>query len=120
MTDHETDPNWLATLRAEVTRTSLRRVAKALRGGNGYPSETLLSQVLNGKYSGQTTRLQRLVEGHYHGLTVACPVLGEITRDRCDGEQRRPWAPTNFQRIELFRACRRCQHRDPTLGAHDD
>jgi hypothetical protein len=85
---------------------------EALRGGNGYPSETLISQVLSGKYKGRTARLQRLVEGYYLGATVACPVLGEITRDACDHEQRKPFYATNPQRIALFRACRTCPNND--------
>ena len=102
---------WLDTLRIEVKRASLRRVAERLRGGNGYPSEALISQVLNGKYAGQTARLQRLVEGYYMGLSVVCPVLGEITRDRCDHQQRLPFAATNPVRVALFRACRTgCPH----------
>ena len=103
--------DWLHTLRLEVERASLRRVAERLRGGNGYPSEALVSQVLNGKYKGHTARLQRLVEGYYLGVTVACPVLGEITRDRCDHQQRLPFAATNPVRVALYRACRNgCQH----------
>lgn len=108
---HHGEPVWLARLRQEVARTSQRRVADALRGDNGYPSETLLSQVLNGKYPGQTGRLQRLVEGHYLGHTVACPVLGEISRADCEHHQVRPFAATNPQRVDLFRACRGgCPH----------
>lgn len=99
---------WLYRLRQEVDRTSQRRVAVALRGDNGYPSETLLSQVLSGKYPGQTGRLQRLVEGHYLGHTVACPVLGEISRADCEHNQVKPFAATNPQRVALFRACRVC------------
>ena len=102
---------WLDTLRAEAERTSLRLVAVKLRGGNGYPSEALLSRVLNGKYPGSTERLQRLVEGYFLGASVLCPVLGEVTRDRCDHEQRRPFAATNPTRVALFRACRGgCPH----------
>lgn len=111
-----TGPDWLETLREAVAKTSQRRVVEALRGGNGYPSETLLSQVLSGKYKGRTERLQRLVEGHYLGCTVDCPVLGEITRDRCDHEQRKPFYATNPQRVALFRACRGCEHNASDKG----
>lgn len=100
------EPTWLARLRVEVARSTQRRVAELLRGHNGYPSETLLSQVLSGKYKGRTERLQRLVEGYYLGATVPCPVLGTVTRDTCEREQRRPFAATNPHRVALFRACR--------------
>lgn len=102
------EPTWLARLRAEVLRTSQKRVATALRGDNGYPSETLISQVLGGKYPGQTGRLQRLVEGYYLGATVDCPVLGELSRAACEHNQVKPFAATNPQRVALFRACRGC------------
>lgn len=112
---HATHPqgesDWLARLRQEVERSSQRRVATALRGDNGYPSDTLLSQVLSGKYPGQTGRLQRLVEGYYLGATVFCPVLGDISRADCEHNQVKPFAATNPQRVDLFRACRGgCPH----------
>jgi len=111
LTHQNGEPAWLARLRHEVARTSQRRVASALRGDNGYPSETLLSQVLSGKYPGQTGRLQRLVEGYYLGATVDCPVLGSLSRAACEHHQVRPFAATNPQRVDLFRACRGgCPH----------
>ena len=109
--DHE--PNWLARLRAEVTRTSQRQVAAALRDGGGYPSDTLISQVLSGKYQGRTDKLRRLVEGYYLGATVACPVLGDISRHVCEHTQSLPFSPSNFRRIELYRACRDCPSASP-------
>lgn len=111
------ESRWLSTLRAEVERTSLRRVAERLRGGNGYPSETLLSQVLNDKYKGQTERLQRLVEGYYLGQTVTCPVRGALTRDRCEHNRRLPFSNANADCIALYRACKTCIHNQETTDA---
>lgn len=112
------EADWLVRLRAEVARTSQRRVADALRAGGGYPSDTLISQVLAGKYQGRTDKLRRLVEGYYLGATVPCPVLGDISRHICEHTQALPYQPSNFRRIELFRACRACPHatreRDPS------
>ena len=70
----------------------------------------VISQVLGGKYPGQTGRLQRLVEGYYLGATVDCPVLGELSRAACEHHQVKPFAATNPQRVALFRACRGCPH----------
>jgi len=108
-TPHATpEPAWLARLRTEVERSSQGAVARALRGDNGYPSSALISQVLAGRYQGRIDRLQALVEGHYFGAEVACPVLGAITRDRCVHEQRRPYQSHNPHRIACRRATGRC------------
>lgn len=111
---------WLDRLRLEVGRSSQRKVAEALRNGDGsgYPSETLLSQVLSGKYQGRTDKLRRLVEGYYLGATVDCPVLGRISRHHCEHTQGQPFVASNFQRIQLYRACRTCpQARHPGESA---
>lgn len=100
------DADWLDVLRAECAKASLRKVADKLRGGNGYPSTTLLSQVLSGTYSGQTDRLERLVKGYFMGDSVRCPVLGAITRDACDHHQHAKFLASNAHRIALYRACR--------------
>lgn len=105
-----TPQDWLDRLRQEVERTSQGRVAKALRNGGSYPSDTLISQVLAGKYPGRTDKLKSLVEGYYLGATVECPVLGAISRHACVHHQGRPFDSTNYLRIQLYRACRACVH----------
>lgn len=121
MTTHPTasPDRWLERLRIEAGRTSQRRVAEALRGDGGYPSETLLSQVLAGKYPGRTDKLQRLVEGFYLGATVACPVLGDISRYSCEHHQSAPFAASNAFRVALYRACRDCEHATPRENRHE-
>lgn len=102
---------WIAALRRECTRTSQRRAANRLRQPDGYPSETVLSQVLGGKYPGRVDRLQAIVEGALLGHTVACPVLGDIGRDQCAGHQAQDYLASNALRIQLWRACRAgCPH----------
>lgn len=113
---------WIERLRQEVGNTSQRRVAELLRNGagsgSGYPSETLISQVLAGKYPGRTDKLQRLVEGYYLGATVQCPVLGSISRHTCVHHQSRSFDATNYLRIQLYRACRDCPNATPQEPAH--
>ncbi|WP_295582217.1 XRE family transcriptional regulator [uncultured Lamprocystis sp.] len=104
------DPSnlWLERLRWECEQTSQARVVRQLRAASGcrFPSGTLISQVLNGCYPGRTARLQLLVDGLYGGVTVWCPVLGDITTDRCDANQHAPFSTVNPLRVMLYRACR--------------
>jgi hypothetical protein len=111
---------WLDRLRAETRRTSQRQVAERLRNGGGYPSDALVSQVLAGKYQGRTDKLRRLVEGYYLGVTVACPVLGDISRHLCEHTQDLPFLPANFRRVELFRACRTCPNATTAATPPED
>lgn len=106
-----TDNEWVERLRGECARTSQRRVRERLRQADGFPSETVLSQVLGGKYPGRTDRLRDIVEGVYLGFRVDCPELGDIGRDECAGWQSQSWTPTNPTRIQMWRACRAgCPH----------
>jgi hypothetical protein len=103
--------DWVSALREACARTSQGRVAEHLRQPDGYPSPAVINQVLRGRYQGRIDRLRGLVEGEYLGVTVPCPVLGEISRRDCLEHQARPFASTNFRRIQLFRACRGgCPH----------
>lgn len=108
------DPHLLDLLRAACQRSSQSAVARRLRdaSGNGYPSDTVISQALSGKYPGRLDRLEALVAGLYGGAKVACPVLGEIGRDQCDRHQHAPFAATNPIRVALYRACRGCPNAE--------
>ena len=99
---------WIQVLAAECEKASQAKVAKALRksSGDGFPSPTVINQVLKNKYPGRTDRLQALVEGMYMSVTVQCPVVGEIPSDQCIEYQSRPYAATNPTRIKLYQACR--------------
>ncbi len=68
-------------------------------------TSSYLTQVLGRTYRGPYDRVEAAVRGAYMGETVICPVLGEIGRDRCRDEQRRPFAVTSSVRARLFRAC---------------
>jgi len=105
--------DWTAILRSACDATSQARVGRRLRdaGGDSYPSDSVVSQVLAGKYPGRTERLRALVEGVYGGVVVACPMLGNLPLHECIGHQVRPFATTNPQRVALYRACRGgCPH----------
>lgn len=93
--------DWLAALRAEVARTSLRAVSKLI----GRAPSTI-KYVLDGTYGANTAHMQARVEGVLMNRKLTCPVLGEISPRQCQDEQSRPFAATNPTRIAVYRACR--------------
>lgn len=101
--------DWLTVLREQCARSSQAKVAKQL----GY-SPAVVNQVLKGTYTGDVNRVQRAVEGALMGLTVECPVIGEIPRNRCLEYQRQKFAATNPLRVALSRACPTCPNRRNT------
>ncbi|WP_018169122.1 helix-turn-helix transcriptional regulator [Thioalkalivibrio sp. ALMg9] len=103
MTEVTAAPNeWLDALRAECQRTgSQATVARAL----GY-SPAVINQVLRGTYGGNVERVREVVEGALLGITVDCPILGDIPRDACLRHQDREFAATNPSRVQLYYACR--------------
>lgn len=92
---------WIEVLAQECERTSGNQVSKKIG-----LSAALISQVLNGKYPGDLNRVKNIVEGALMQYKVHCPVLGEITKDKCVFHQSREMAATNPQRLMLYRACR--------------
>lgn len=104
---------WLDTLRRACERTSQAQVGRRLRdaSGSGFPSDSVVSQVINGRYPGRTDRIEVMVSGLWGGATVVCPVLGTIGAEQCDAHQYRPYSGANPNRVALFRACRGgCPH----------
>lgn len=86
--------------------SSQRVVGDAL----GY-SAAVISQALRGTYAGDVETLAQRIRGKYMAETVDCPVMGQLPRNNCLDNQRRPLAFTNPQRVALFRACKSCPHR---------
>lgn len=101
-----TEPDWVAALRAEAQRTSQVKAGARLS-----VSGSTVNQVLKGVYRGDLARIQGLVEGELMHATVDCPVLGELPRNRCLENQRRPLAATNPTRVALYHACQTCPNR---------
>lgn len=93
--------DWLAVLESECKRRSQRAIADELG-----VSPAMINTALKGTYAGNISRLKRLVEGRYMRKTVICPVLGEISTDKCLWHQEREFAATNPQRVLLYRGCR--------------
>ena len=100
--------DWLVVLREACERkgSSQAAVAKKLKY-----SPAVINQVLKGTYKGDVKSVQKAVEGALMGLTVECPVVGELQRDRCLQYQNRPFAATSGLRVQLSRACPTCPNR---------
>jgi hypothetical protein len=101
-----TDNDWLTVLREQCTRASQAAIAKRIKY-----SAAVVNQVLKGTYKGDLSSVQRAVEGALMGLTVDCPVIGDLPRNRCLEYQRQPFAATNPMRVQLSRACQTCPNR---------
>jgi hypothetical protein len=105
--------NWIEELAKQCQQTSQAKVGAALRKHqpDGFPSGTVINQVLKGKYPGKTDRLKSLVEGVYMSATVKCPIVDEIPTDQCIENQSKPFTNTNPTRRALYKACRNgCEH----------
>jgi len=99
----ETLPPWIAALARACDEGTQTDVARRL----GY-SVAVVNTVLRGTYRGDTKRVETAVRGALMAETVACPVLGEIDKQRCLAEQAKPFAATSSLRVQLYRACRSC------------
>lgn len=100
------DAEWIKALRMECQRTSQNKTARLI----GTSSATI-NQVLKGTYAGRLDRIEARVMGTLMKQTHECPVLGEISRKRCQDHQARPFATTNPTRVALYMACRKgCKH----------
>lgn len=96
------EASWITALRAACDSSSQTTVATRI----GY-SSPVVNAVLRNKYKGDLSRVQRAVEGALMGAQVACPVLGEIPRNRCV-EYQRGGESSHPMRVLLARTCPTC------------
>jgi hypothetical protein len=102
---HLTKPDLLNLLRDKCASLGQSNVAKQL----GY-SAAAISQILSNSYKGDSATILNRVEVVFGGLSVSCPVLGEIPMANCSDEQKKPFAATSHQRVALWKACQACDH----------
>jgi len=99
-------PDWVVKLAEACDSSNQKAVADQI----GY-SPTAVSQVLKNCYPSDLKGIETAIKGALMNKFVVCNVAGEISAARCMEIQRRPFAPTNSQRVKLYRACRGgCQH----------
>jgi hypothetical protein len=74
-------------------------------------SPSAINQLYHDKYKASPdTILQRAIEV-YGGLSVTCPLRGEISLATCATDRRKPFeSVTNPAAARLYRACRTCRH----------
>lgn len=71
-------------------------------------SAAAISQLLAGKYQASPDNILKRVVEVFGGLSVACPVLGEIPLSRCADERKKQFTTANHQAVQLWRACHGC------------
>lgn len=102
-------PDWVAELAAYADAHSAKVAADAV----GYSAATL-SVVMNRAASIEKFdigRIEQAVRGALMGLTVVCPVIGEMSRHTCLDWQTKPKAATSAYRMRMYHACRSgCPH----------
>lgn len=99
-------PDWVQEWAIEGNRTNGARAAKRV----GY-SAAVFSHVLANNYAGDIARVEQKVRGALMGMTVMCPVYGELGRDRCLDEQKMGRTGASSIRAKVYRACRSgCPH----------
>lgn len=98
-------------LRAECARTTQRAVAERLG-----VSQSVVNQTLRGKYRGRLDRLEQRVRGELMRQTIECPVLGDLSRLRCqdiqEAQRRASWVNNDVRRA-LAGSCPSCPHGGP-------
>lgn len=100
-------PDWVAELAAHADRHGAKKAGAAIGYSNG-----AVSMVLNNKAGNlDVERIEQAVRGALMGLTVDCPVYGEIGRDACLANQKLPFSAHRRERVALWHACRNgCPH----------
>ena len=96
-------PDWVLMFADQCDRSSVRAVCDRIRY-----SHSVGSQILSKTYQGRLDKVEAAIRGGFMGATVQCPVLGELTLDKCLYHQGRKFAPTNPVRVALSRACPAC------------
>lgn len=105
-------PDWIVALAQKADAGGLDGAAEAI----GY-SGSLVSTVLRNVYKGDVGRVEQKVRGALMGMTVTCPVIGEMSRHDCLDWQAKPKAATSALRMRMFHACRNnCPNFRPKGG----
>lgn len=99
-------PEWVVALAEACDQFGQTAMARKL----GY-SSPVISSALSNAYAGRMDKLEQKVRGELMKESVNCPVLGQISKRQCVDEQSRPYAATNAVRVELRRACARCENQ---------
>lgn len=103
-----TNPDAMKLLTEKVSELGQAEVGRRL----GYSSGSIICQILAGTYGGSSVNVLNKVVELWGGVSVTCPILGDIPLSRCAEYRNRPFAATNPVRISLYRACRTCSNNE--------
>ena len=98
-------PRWIDVLQQQCQQLGRTKVAEQI----GY-GKTVISQVLNDKYPGNLSEVEKAVRGAFLGDTVMCPVLDEIGVNLCQQYHKNKPSTVNPTRVRLARTCPGCEH----------
>lgn len=101
---------WLQELRAQCAVHGQRKVGDKI----GY-SNAVVNQVLKGTYKGDIKKVEQKVRGAYLGETVGCPILGELSKNKCIEHQSAKYSSVNRLRVQLFRTCPGCDYNTSNM-----
>lgn len=104
------EPKWVQELRAQCAVSSQRKVAVKL----GYSNATI-NQVLKGTYKGDLNKVEQKVRGAYMGETVGCPILGELSKNKCIEHQAAKYSSVNRLRVQLYKTCPGCDYNTTNM-----
>ncbi len=96
-------PTWVTDMARECEKSSQMKVAKSIGR-----SASLINQVLKNKYLGNLSDVQSRFERANKDQKIKCPILNQISGEKCLSQQAKPYDPSNHFAVRLFRACRRC------------
>lgn len=103
-----TKPDAMQLLKEKVAELGQAEVARRLD-----KSDSAISQILSGKYKAAPDEILKRVVEIFGGLSVECPVIGDIPLAKCALERKKPFAATSHQRVALWKACQHCERSKP-------
>ncbi|MEO0496293.1 MAG: transcriptional regulator [Pseudomonadota bacterium] len=105
-TDGREVPDWVLALAEACNDSSQIKAAKRVQVGS-----STVSQVLSATYPGDLKAMKQRVVDALMQPIVVCPVLGEISREKCTQWQSLPWGASDSMRVRVYQACRAgCPH----------
>ncbi|MGR3501576.1 hypothetical protein [Pseudaestuariivita sp.] len=98
-------PDWVEAMAVACDDSSQNQVAKRIGR-----SSSVVSHVLRNAYPGDMAATEELVRGTFMSGRTDCPALGKIPSNECRlwRERAKSFSSHNAQRVQMFRACRRC------------
>lgn len=99
-----TAPDAMKLLNDKVAELGQAEVARRLD-----VSAPAISQLRSGTYRANPDNILKRVVEVFGGLSVDCPVLGDIPLARCAEERKKPFTTANHQAVQLWRACQDCE-----------